>query len=80
VSQDVRAWPVARRAAFEAQIPTKVLRQDPSRGTMHHARGCTIISCASNKRAAISDVPSGASVCVFSLKKRQVLINQFRSM
>src|SRR6266478_1643846 len=39
VSQDVRAWPVAQRAAFEAQIPTEVLRQDQSRSSVHH-EGC----------------------------------------
>ena len=27
---------LAQRAAFEAQIPTKVLRQDPSRSPVHH--------------------------------------------
>jgi len=37
VSQDVRAWTVAQRAAFEAQIPTEVLRQNPSRRPVHHA-------------------------------------------
>jgi hypothetical protein len=35
-SQDVRARPVAQRAAFEAQISTKVLRQDSSRSPVHH--------------------------------------------
>src|SRR6266436_2367956 len=38
-SQDVRARPVAQRAAFEAQIPTEVLRQDQSRSSVHH-EGC----------------------------------------
>src|SRR6266478_1523243 len=28
--------PVAQRAAFEAQIPTEVLRQDQSRSSVHH--------------------------------------------
>src|SRR6266446_3743149 len=36
LAQDVRAWPVAQRAAFEAQIPTEVLRQDQSRSPVHH--------------------------------------------
>ena len=39
VSQNARARPVAQRAAFEAQIPTKVLRQDQSRSSVHH-EGC----------------------------------------
>src|SRR5260370_19538222 len=30
------AWPVAQRAAFEAQIPTEVLRQDSSGSPVHH--------------------------------------------
>jgi hypothetical protein len=34
VSADVRARPVAQRAAFEAQISTKVLRQDSSRSSV----------------------------------------------
>ncbi len=36
VSAAVRARPVAQRAAFEAQIPTEVLRQDSSRSPVHH--------------------------------------------
>jgi hypothetical protein len=36
VSAAVRARPVAQRAAFEAQIPTEVLRQDQSRSAVHH--------------------------------------------
>src|SRR5262249_49096769 len=28
--------PIAHRTAFEAQIPTEVLRQDPSRSPVHH--------------------------------------------
>jgi hypothetical protein len=36
VSQDVRTWPVAQRAAVKAQIPTEVLRQNPSRRPVHH--------------------------------------------
>src|SRR6266478_7836072 len=36
VSADVRARPVAQRAAFEAHISTKVLRQDSSRSPVHH--------------------------------------------
>src|SRR5258708_1496790 len=39
VSAAVRARPVAQRAAFEAQIPTEVLRQDQSRSSVHH-EGC----------------------------------------
>jgi hypothetical protein len=39
VSQDARARPLAERAAFEAQIPTEVLRQDQSRSAVHHERG-----------------------------------------
>ena len=29
----------SHRAAFEAQIPTEVLRQDPSRSPVHHEGG-----------------------------------------
>jgi hypothetical protein len=36
VSADARARPVAARAAPEAQIPTEVPRQDPSRSAVHH--------------------------------------------
>ena len=36
LSAAVRARPVAQRAAFEAQIPTEVLRQDQSRSAVHH--------------------------------------------
>jgi hypothetical protein len=36
VSADARARPIAHRAAFEAQIPTEVLRQDESRRPVHH--------------------------------------------
>src|SRR6266446_1826319 len=39
VSAAVRARPVAHSAAFEAQIPTEVLRQDQSRSSVHH-EGC----------------------------------------
>jgi hypothetical protein len=39
VSQDARARPLAERAAFEAQIPTEVLRQDQSRSAVHHEGG-----------------------------------------
>ncbi len=34
MSAAVRARPVAQRAAFEAQIPTEVLRQDQSRSSV----------------------------------------------
>src|SRR5262245_15833282 len=33
------ARPLAERAAFEAQIPTEVLRQDRSRSAVHHEGG-----------------------------------------
>ena len=36
MSANARMRPIAHRAAFEAQIPTKVLRQDPSRSPVHH--------------------------------------------
>jgi hypothetical protein len=36
VSADARARPIAHRAAFEAQIPTEVLRQDENRMPVHH--------------------------------------------
>jgi hypothetical protein len=36
VSQDARTRPIAHRTAFEAQIPTEVLRQNPSRSPVHH--------------------------------------------
>ena len=39
LSAAVRARPVAERAAFEAQISTKVLRQDQSRSAVYH-EGC----------------------------------------
>src|SRR5262249_42877863 len=39
VSPDARARPVAQGAAFEAQIPTEVLRQNPSRSPVHHEGG-----------------------------------------
>jgi hypothetical protein len=39
VSQDARARPLAERAAFEAQIPTEVLRQDQRRRAVHHEGG-----------------------------------------
>jgi hypothetical protein len=39
VPQEARARPVAQRAAFAAQIPTEVLRQDPSWSPVHHAGG-----------------------------------------
>jgi hypothetical protein len=39
VSQDARTRPIAHRAAFEAQIPTEVLRQNPSRSPVHHEGG-----------------------------------------
>src|SRR2546428_9069703 len=39
LSAAVRARPVAHRAAAEAQISTKVLRQDSSRSPVHH-EGC----------------------------------------
>src|SRR5260221_6513770 len=38
-SLQFRARPIAQRAAFEAQIPTEVLRQDQSRSSVHH-EGC----------------------------------------
>ena len=39
VSADARVRPVGTRAAFEAQIPTEVPRQDPSRSPLHHEGG-----------------------------------------
>lgn len=39
VPQDVRARAVAQRAAAETQIPTEVLREDPSRSPVHHEGG-----------------------------------------
>jgi hypothetical protein len=39
VPQDVRARAVAQRAAVETQIPTEVLREDPSRSPLHHEGG-----------------------------------------
>src|SRR5262245_47873935 len=36
VSADARARTIAHRAAFEAQIPTEVRRQDESRSPLHH--------------------------------------------
>src|SRR5215831_1143142 len=39
VSQDARTRPIAHRAAFEAQIPTEVLRQNPRRSPVHHEGG-----------------------------------------
>jgi len=39
VSQDARTRPIAHRAAFETQIPTEVLRQNPSRSPVHHECG-----------------------------------------
>src|SRR5262245_1554339 len=39
VSQDARTRPVAQRAAVEAQIPTEVLCQDPSRSAVHREGG-----------------------------------------
>ncbi len=39
VSRDARTRPIAHRAAFETQIPTEVLRQNPSRSPVHHEGG-----------------------------------------
>jgi hypothetical protein len=36
--------PLAERAAFEAQIPTEVLRQDQSRSAVHHEGGAGHLS------------------------------------
>jgi hypothetical protein len=39
VSRDARTRPIAHWTAIEAQIPTEVLRQDPSRSPVHHEGG-----------------------------------------
>ena len=39
MSRDARTRPIAHWTAIEAQIPTEVLRQDPSRSPVHHEGG-----------------------------------------
>ena len=56
MSAAVRARPVAQRAAFEAQISTKVLRQDSSRSPVHHegaARKAALSLKIERKRVAM---------------------------
>src|SRR5262249_40324286 len=54
VDRAVRARPVAPRVSFEGQIPTKVLRQDPSRSPVHH---CCRESGAADSTAGYRPVP-----------------------
>jgi hypothetical protein len=52
VSQDARTRPIAHRAAFEPQIPTELLRQNPPRSTLHREGG------AGKRRCRFHGVPS----------------------
>jgi hypothetical protein len=44
--------PIAHRAAFETQIPTEVLRQNPSRSPVHHEGGAGKAALCDINRAA----------------------------
>jgi hypothetical protein len=62
VSADARARPIVHRAAFEAQIPTEVLRQDESRRPVHHEgdAGKTALPTAS-RRDGIANIAGEAA-------------------
>src|SRR5258706_196625 len=70
----VRARPVAQRAAFEAQISTKVLRQDQSRSSVHHE------GCAGKRRCrfhgGLSKTKAGRARIAEEQRRRWISVTQ----